>query len=335
MVLSVHSVNSPNFCANDKARKEYSRDTLLKNNPSTQLRIGVDKLTNAMTIYPAKGLKGSKNSNFYEFLTLGTVPYLIGSAAMIAVFNAANKFYPAFERSEASKIGRRMALGVVFYGLFKSISKAFITKPVAALTGVDTELPYARINHMLPEHKNDTDVTSIEYHKVYESIEFPRWDLLYGDETKGQKINGYYDRVASKLGYGENLVDSDQEVKPRIKEIVAKSSAAKNISSYLWAATGVAVAFQEPWKEFLKDGTLKFWRGKDFLKSCKIFGRNFKDSFKSLVRGEGNGAGKYAGKVLFFAALASSILGVANAVTHTPRRRELIAMGQNEKWMVD
>ena len=49
---------------------------------------------------------------------------------------------------------------------------------------------------------------------------------------------------------GTNLKDSDQEVKPRIKEIVVKTNLAKNISSYLWAAVGVGLAFQEPWDKF-------------------------------------------------------------------------------------
>ena len=31
----------------------------------------MDKFIKAFTVYPAKGLNGSKNSNFYEFLTMG------------------------------------------------------------------------------------------------------------------------------------------------------------------------------------------------------------------------------------------------------------------------
>ena len=62
---------------------------------------------------------------------------------------------------------------------------------------------------------------------MFESVEFPRWDLLYGDEAKGQKRNFRYDRIARKLGMGRNLNDSDQEVKDRIKEIIVKSNLAK------------------------------------------------------------------------------------------------------------
>ncbi len=88
---------------------------------------------------------------------------------------------------KAQSLGKKMALGVLFYGIMKEISKSFVTKPVKTLTGVDTELPYAKVIYELPENINDTDITSIEYHKVFESVEFPRWDLLYGDETKRRK----------------------------------------------------------------------------------------------------------------------------------------------------
>ena len=75
------------FSGNDSKKLPYTKDTLLQNNFSTRTRIGFDKLTNALTLYPAKGLKGDKNANFYEFLTMGTVPYLVGSATLMGVCN--------------------------------------------------------------------------------------------------------------------------------------------------------------------------------------------------------------------------------------------------------
>ena len=109
--------NSINFSSGNNTEKkslDYDHDTLLPNNPFTYTRIGLDKFTNAFTLYPAKGLKGSKNANFYEFLTMGTVPYLIGSAGLMAVFNFANKYFSPFDKMQASKIGQKMALGVYF-----------------------------------------------------------------------------------------------------------------------------------------------------------------------------------------------------------------------------
>lgn len=313
-----NSKNSIYFSAdsNNKEKKglKYNHDTLLPNNPLTNTRIGLDKLTNAFTLYPAKGLKGSKNANFYEFLTMGTVPYLIGSATLMAVFNFANKYFAPFDKVQASKVGQKMALGVLFYGIMKSVSKQFISRPVNMLTGVDTDQPYAKVIYELPESVNDTDITSIEYHKVFESVEFPRWDLLYGDSTKGEKRNFRYDKIAKKLNMGENLNDSDQETKSRIKEIIIKSNFAKSISSYLWAATGVALAFQKPWEDYFKAMTFKFWKTEEFGQSMKILCKSFIRSAKDLYKGEGSGVAKHAGKILLGAAALSSVLGVINTV---------------------
>ncbi len=325
MILPVSNLkNSINFSANsgneeNKKSLDYDHDTLLHNDIVTRTRIGIDKLTNAATLYPAKGLKGSKNANFYEFLTMGMVPYLTGSAMLMAVFNAADKFYQPFARTKASELGKKMALGVVFYGLAKSISKSLISTPVHMMTGIDIERPYAKVIYELPDDVNDTDITSIEYHKVFESVEFPRWDLLYGDEAKGEKRNYRYDRIAKKLGMGHDLNDSDQEVKSRIKEIIIKASLAKNISSYLWAATGVALAFQKTWNNFFNVMTFKFWKPKEFGKTLQSFGKNFVKSAKALYKGEGEGLQKHAGKMLIGAALLSSVLGIINTMSSSKK----------------
>ncbi len=301
---------------NDDNKLPYTHDTVLKNTFSNRMRIGFDKFTNAMTLYPTKGLKGSKNANFYEFLTMGMVPYLVGSGMLMAVFNAVNKKFEHSAQKTAVPLGKKMALGVLFYGIMKEVSKSFVTRPVNWITGVDTELPYAKVIYELPDNINDTDITSIEYHKVFESVEFPRWDLLYCDETKGQKRNKYYDRVSRKLGMGKNLKDSDQEVKPRIKEIVVKTNLAKNVSSYLWAAVGVGLAFQEPWD--------KLFNVKGFKKSTSQFFESLGDSVINFFKGEGKQFfGKHSGKVLFGAAALSSILGVVNVVASSHRPSKL------------
>ena len=42
------------------------------------------------------GIKGSKKSTFYEFLSMGIVPYLVGSATFMALFGGANKYFDNF-----------------------------------------------------------------------------------------------------------------------------------------------------------------------------------------------------------------------------------------------
>lgn len=328
MILPIRNFNEKNFAftANKKGDEDsITKDTLLENNFSTRTRIGLDKLTKAFTVYPAKGLKGSKNSNFYEFLTMGTMPYLIGSATLMAIFNAPNKAFAAPDKAAANSLGRKMALGVLFYGIFKSISKSFVNVPVRTITGVDTQLPYAKVNYQLQETPDDYNLTSIEYHKVGESVDFPYWSLLYGDPQKGQKLNFRFDKIAKKNGLGENLNDSDQEVKPMYKEVLVKSTLARSFSSFLWAATGVLIAAQKPWDDYFNVATLKFWKPKEFGHSMKVFGESFVQSVKDLYNGVDGSTSlfkRHYGKALIGLAAATTVLGVANAchITNKPSR---------------
>ena len=337
--VSEFSGNKPYFCAGKQNQEEveFEHDTLLKNNLITRTRIGLDKFTKAFTLYPAKGLAGSKNSNFYEFLTMGTVPYLIGSIMLMSIFNSANKHFSPFASKRAAKLGNKMALGVILYALFKNLSKSLITVPVKLITGIDTELPYSKVNYLLQENPGDyNNLTSIEYHKVGESVDFPRWDQLYGDTQNGESKNWRYDKIAKKNGLGENLNDSDQEVKPIYKEVLVKSKVAKSFASFLWAATGVALAFQKPWEEYFNVTTLKFWKPHEFGHSLKILGKNFLESVKSLWKGEEGPLSKlekHSGKALIGAAAAVTILGVLNTIhlTKKPKNQNSAKIMDNHK----
>ncbi len=296
------------------------------NNLRNRMYISWDKFSNAITMYPARGLKGSKNSNFYEFLTMGTVPYLAGSAMLMAVFNSANKLFATHrDIASASAFGKKMALGVLFYGLAKNFSKSFVTTPVKWFTGVDTEQPYVKLCYKLPERKDDGDTPSVEFHKVYESLEFPYWNLNYGDTSKGEPMNIYYDKVAKKLGLGTNLKDSDQDAKPRIKEIAVKTNFAKTFSSYLWAAVGVCIALQKPWDDYFKVATLKFWQPKRFLASMGTFCDSMAGSISDFLKGpEGaKGIKKYAGLALAGTAAASTLVGIVNVLTSSNKPSKL------------
>ena len=134
---------------------------------TTGLKIQSDKLKNAFTKYPKKGFKGSKNANFYEFLTMGMVPYLTGSAMMIGVFNFASKFFNTEAATNSAKLGKRMGLGVVLYGLGKTLSKKLIEKPVKMKYGIDVNLPYKKVINELPEEDNKDNLVAHEYHKAY------------------------------------------------------------------------------------------------------------------------------------------------------------------------
>lgn len=322
MILPVSNFNkniffgSENLQDKDKKNPPKETDRLLENNLSTRSRIALDKITKAFTVYPARGIKGSINSDFYEFLTMGNVPYIIGSLTLMSVFNSASKHFPAFDASVAGKLGKKMALGVVFYSIFKPLSKSLVNLPVKWATGIDTQLPYLKVNHRLPESKDDFDLTSHEYHKVGESVEFTRWDLLYGNPNDKKDLNKRYDKIAKKLGLGENLNDSDQEVKPIYREVLVKSNLARSFSSYLWAAVGVALAFQKPWDAFFKNASFNILTPKQFGHTIQQFGVSFAESIKELYNSPGakNTLQKYAGKSLIGTAAAVTVLGVLNAI---------------------
>ncbi|MCM1339167.1 MAG: hypothetical protein NC191_05810 [Muribaculaceae bacterium] len=318
----------------------YDEDTLLKNNLSMRTRIGMEKFTKAFTQYPARGLKGSKNSNFYEFLTMGNFPNIVGSLMLMAIFNSANRFFSHSSKFEASHIGNKMALGVLFYGLFKRFSKTLVNYPVKLATGIDTELPYAKVNNRLQEYPDDYDLKAIEYHKVGESVDFTYWDMLYGDTKKGESRNFRFDKIAKKVGLGENLNDSDQEVKPIYKEVLVKSKVAKSISTFLWAATGVALAFQKPWEEYFNSATWKFWKTDEFAHSMKLFGRSFKESIKELYNGGEKAVvklDKHAGKALIGLSVLSTVFGVLNTLHITQKPSKVKAddvMDKNKECVV-
>ena len=317
--------------ADDKKGVCENHDTLMyqefKMHPvTTSLKIQKDKLSKAFTTYPKKGLKGSKNANFYEFLTMGTVPYLVGSATMISVFNLASRFFDVESAKNASKLGKKMGLGVLFYGIAKTLSKKFIETPVKAKYGIDVNLPYKKVINELPEEDNQNNLVSYEYHKAFESVDFPRWDLFYNNKDFGERRNAYFLKVGKKLGINDSdLEHADQKVKPAIKEKVIKTRLFSTLSSYLWAATGVGVAMQKPWENFSVNIAERLKHFKDYrqiAQNAKLsgvhagkytclaqdFGKKFIASCKEFVNGE-NAKTNIAGRILLGAAVGMTLLG--------------------------
>ncbi len=296
---------APSFGAEkeEKRSKCENHDMLMaeqmaKRPISTTLEIQTNKLKNAFTKYPVKGLKGSKNANFYEFLTMGTVPYLIGSATMIGVFNLASKFFDTPSSVNALKNGKKFGIGVALYGIAKTLSKKLIETPVKWKHGIDVNMPYRKVVHELPEESNKDNLVTFEDHKVFESVDFPRWDLLYGNKYFGEERNSYFDNVAKKMGMDENDLDhSDQKMKSKIREKVVQTKVFSTLTSYMWAATAVGVAMQKPWEN------LKF--GKGFVKD---FGKKFAQSCKQFVKNDSKGA-TIAGRALLGAAVGVTLLG--------------------------
>jgi hypothetical protein len=237
-----------------------------------------------------------------------------------------------------------MGLGVVLYGLGKTLSNDLVTRPVSWFTGIDVELPYKNIYCTLPTKPGaEADVDhKHQQRKVYDSIEFFRKDLIAKDSEYGV---AYYDKIAKKIGLGENLNDSVTETTPIIQSTVASTKTAKSLSSYCWAATGVCVAAQNCWADFFKafserpkyfakngEGFFSKFGGKlkntakNSYNLTKTFGKTFGKACKNLwTGGEGSkGFMKHAGKtwILFTAALTAGT--TANAIYKAKHMGKLV-----------
>lgn len=314
-----------------------NKDTLMieehrKRPLTTSLKIQADKLKKGFTEYPEKGLKGSKNANFYQFLTMGTVPYLIGSATLIGVFNLASKFFSTADAQGASRVGKKLGIGVLAYGVAKTLSKKLIETPVKMKHGIDVNMPYKKVVYELPEEGNKDDLVTSEYHKVFESVDFPRWDLLYDNEHFGEGRNAYYEKVAKKMNMDMSDIEhADQKMKSTIREKVVQTKLFSTISSYLWAATAVGIANQKPFENMVLNPVKRLKNFKDYRQSAKLakeagnniakydniakdFGKRFVTSFKDFI-GIGKNASnipkshKVAGRALLGVALGATLLG--------------------------
>ena len=304
-----------------------NEDHIIKKRPTTGARIMADKLVNDVFSYTRKGMTGSKNSNFYEFLSLGLVPNIVGSAMLILLSNALNNKFGGRDSMFANINGRKMAGGVILYAAGKWIGNKIINKGVQAKTGIDIEMPYKKVVHELPKYKGDTNTTSVEFHRVFESVDFPRWDLINKEgEHKGDRLE-YYNKLAKRMGYQGDLNSADQVVQPKIREVLVKSSAAKAVSAYIWAGLGCAIAAQEPFGNFMNLQGAPSLGAKIKKIPSEIFHAT-KDSVKQLAKTK-------IGKGLMIGAAATSILGIINATKGFKAEKEdkTSTVDYNSKYM--
>lgn len=338
MVKEVRFANSYiNFRENadkkSKPEKHEEESKILPNTIATRINQKYDRTLSAFTEYPVKGLKGDVNSDFYEFLSMGIIPYLAGSAMFMALFNITKHLRPK-SKLVASDIGKKMALGVVLYGVGKTLANDLVTRPVAAATGVDIELPYRNVYYPLPT-KPGADAEIFPQHqqrKVYDSREFFRKDLIAKDPNYGV---AYYDNIAKKLGLGENLNDSVTETTPIIQSIISTTKTAKSLCSYAWAGVGVGLALQNCWTDFFqaissrrrhiskpnegffnKIGNRLYNMGHNSVDITKSFIKTFGRACKTLWTGNPDTKGymKHAGKAWLLLTSALTIGSIANVI---------------------
>lgn len=334
--LSLVSLNNKSFgtgIINDRKKETREQeiheasDCIVENTFKNRAKISADRIINAFTIYPIKGIKGDKNSNFYEFLAMGTVPYILGSASLMAISPIA-KYYDKHGSKQASKYCNAFAFGVLAYGVLKNLSKNFIKKPVKWVTGIDVDLPYKKVVRDLPSTSDGKVNANIEYHKVFESVDFTRTDLLYDYEKYGKKRGSYYDYIAKKNGLGRNLNASDQIAKPFIHKVVVKERIAETWSSYAWAILGVGLCMQNSTKEFF--GLKSTAKGIQKMAPGNVWGKT-KKLASTLVESFKEMHSKKAGKALIYTAIASTILGNIISLTNNKPKKVKNEINLNNK----
>ncbi len=315
----------------EKKESGEAESRILPNTLKTRVEQKFQKTSNAILQYPVKGLRGDVNSDFYEFLSMGIVPYLIGSGMFMGLFNMLKDLNPKSQKI-ASLNGNKMALGVVLYGLMKTLSNDLVTRPVYWGTGIDIELPIEHVYYPLPKEAGEAAniIPQIQQRKVYDSREFFRKDLI-------QKDYGidYYNKIAKKIGLGEDLNDSVTETTPIIQSVVSTTKTAKSLSSYAWAGVGVGLAVQNSWSNFFdaianrkrhvakpneglatKFGSRMKNAGENFVNISKTFGKSFAQACKTLWTGEAGKSGfmKHAGKAWLLFTAALTIGSTANVI---------------------
>lgn len=242
--------------SNAKRDEEYYQgDHIIKNTPViTGIKTSTDKFLKAATTYTKKGLKGTPNGNFYEYLAMGAIPFVCGSGMFIALYNTFTK-NGLIRNYDAKGAGNKMAAAVVLYAVGKLFGQKLSDVGTKLATGIDMSMPYKANITEVPDFAGDVDLKAEEFHKVFESVDFPRWDLLEKQGAKNGNRYEYYDGLAEKMGYKEKLAAPDQVVQPKIREVVTKSRSTANIAKYLWAAIGVAIGNQDAFYSFRRPRT--------------------------------------------------------------------------------
>ena len=232
----------------DNTGEKKLKSRMLPNDTITKLKVELKKAAK-LPEYAYRGLKGDPNANFYEYLSLGNIPYFIGGPVLAAVFAFGKTTNNPQAAASALKRAKQIAVGVGLYYLGAELAKKVIDIPVKFFRGVDLNHPYENVVDCRATSTTGYSPKKIEYHKVPESVDFTRFDLMSGDETKdnGKAVNEQFDKLANKFGIDKNVQDTDATLKGSIKKLIISSTAFKYMLAAPFVALGVALAAQDAW----------------------------------------------------------------------------------------
>ncbi|GBF22785.1 hypothetical protein tpqmel_0189 [Candidatus Gastranaerophilus sp. (ex Termes propinquus)] len=304
----------------------HAESHIIKKAPFMDQKVAAHKFTKSITEYAPRGMKGSKNANFYEFLSLGTVATVVGSGMLIALSNAAKKTAGTQSKEAWSAAGKKMAAGVLLYAAGKYAGEKVANKLIKGSTAIDLDMPCKSYVTQLREGPGGEEKVKSEFHKVFASRDWYRQDLLLKDGDKRGDRFYHYDKMTKKVGYKEKMNAPDQLMHDKIQETISRAQAGTYISKYLWAALGVALGTRESFGKTLKPFKEASF-GTNAVDKVAKFAGNIKDTFKNaakeLVNG-GTGSNAKAkgvvGKGLIIAAAVSTLITWANVTTNFKKK---------------
>ena len=259
----------------EKKEKFYKNESHIhKQGPLSGIKADAHKLYNDVFTYFPKGFAGSKNSDFYEYLSMGLVPYIVGSGMLIGLYKGANKFFNVADKATADSVAKRMGAGVILYGVGKWAYQRLSRAGIKASTGIDLDMRYVKKVNELPEPGQEKGLVRTQYPGVYDSVQFFRSDLLSKDaELNHGDVYYHDDKITKKAGFENKLHAPNQTANDKIRKVKARTTAIENIGKYIIAATGVALGSQEAFGKIsfnprtiataFKDGLSQLWNGTD------------------------------------------------------------------------
>lgn len=214
--------------------------------------------------YVKRGMQGDPDANFYEFMQITKIPYYIGGPGLVAMILAGKNMFDIRANKAAEFNGKGMALGCALYYVATSLAQKCIDIPVKAFRGVDLNTPYVDSVATSAKTPDGISPNKIEQHKVFESADFARWDLLYNKDAKTpEDINARYNKIAHSMNASTDKTnDADNEVKPVIVSLIKQSRAWKYIASGFAVMIGVGLGNQKVMKDEFCTGMFSNFRQK-------------------------------------------------------------------------
>lgn len=312
----------------DFVSREEESDKLRKSDLITKTKVNIENAINTPG-YAYRGLKGDPDFNFFEYLKVSKIPYYLGGITLAGVVLGSKNGKNAHASAETNNMFKKVLAGVVMYYLGRELANTVIDVPVKWFRGLDLNHPYKNVTALregnplnLPNNKKKCN------QKVFESVEFTRWDLLYKHDGKNP-TNTEFDRLAKKFGAKRYDTDSDSKVKGKIKELIIMANSWKYMLTVPFVTLGLGLANQDAFEKINLKG---LWNSTtDFLKPSKYakcqnwsdkvssfkatftegFCKPIRDSFVSLWKGH-NKTSKIFGKTAIISAIALPI--IANAL---------------------